>query len=112
LKHPIAYSHAAIISECRCRVADLCKVADSSYRQGGAEYLQVVMVDQIAESRFATLVEARELIEIEWVSVRHDAAMKSYEETLLIDGIHRRHGAEATGSLGDQQSLVVMGISV
>src|SRR5262249_6351885 len=51
-------------------------------------------------------------IEIDGVTIGHDAAMEGNKEALLVGGIDGRDGAEAASALGYEESLVVVGIDV
>src|SRR5215475_582132 len=103
---------AGIINKCGGRVTDLVVASDRADSERSAKDFEVVMVDQVPDSGFTYLVEASKLVEIKGVTIGHQAAMKGYEEALLIHRIDGRDRAETTGPLWNDKRLVVVGIDI
>ena len=70
------------------------------------------MIYKVTESTLAGLVEACKFIEIQGVTIGHDAAMEGDKEALLVGGVDGRDCAEAACALGDKENLVVVRIDV
>ena len=86
--------------------------ADRADGERSAEDAQVVVVDLVAETGVADLVESLKTVEARRVAVRHDQAMKGDGEPRLAEGFDLAGFAEELGSRRNQKMLTVVGIDV
>src|SRR5258708_39413611 len=59
--------------------------AKNAHRQRYAKDLQVMVVNPVAKSRLAGLIQTLELVEADGVTVRHDEPVKENGQTLLAE---------------------------
>src|SRR5207249_5826629 len=91
------------------RLSDSRNCADGN---GDAEDLQVMMVHQIAQARFADLIQALELIERKRIAVRHHEPVKENGQTLLAEGFYFANFAQHAAPLRNEKMQAVVGIDV
>ena len=82
--------------------------AENADRQRRTEDLEVMVVNLVAKSRFADLIETLELVEAHRVTVRHHEAVKKDGEALLAEGFDFFRFAKDFGSGGDEKVLAVV----
>src|SRR5580704_3550965 len=68
--------------------------ADRAYRERGSENAQVVIVDLIAKTGVADLIQALEMVETCRIPIRHDQAMKRNGKAGLAKTFHLAAFAE------------------
>ena len=98
LRKSLAHEVAAVGIE-RASGASFAHGAESPDGKRDPEDAEIVVVDLIAQSGVADLVEPLELIEADGVSVRHEQAMKDDGQTCLAEGVHLLGFAEQASSL-------------
>ena len=84
---------------------ELRQAADKAHRCRRAERGPVVVVDAIAQTGVADLIQPLELIERTRAAIRHQQAVEGDGQSRLTERLHRTRFAEDTCSSGDQHVL-------
>src|SRR4030095_11692142 len=89
-------------------VVGLSEPSDRSDCERHTKHLSIVMVDLIAKTGFADLVQALKLVQVHEITIRHYHAMEEDCQAFLAEHGNALYFAEHPGSLGNQQVLSVV----
>src|SRR5215472_14452083 len=92
--------------------ADRGQTGNRADRDGGAKDFEVVIIDPVVERGFSDLIEARSLVEVDGVTVRHDQPMEDNGKTFLTNIVDFLGFSEQACSCRDQQLHVIMRVNV
>ena len=86
--------------------------ADCTDSQGDAKQSYIVVIDLVAQTGVAGLVESLKPIEAGRVAVRHDQAMKENGEPSLAEALDLAGLAKNLGARRNQNMLAVVGVDI